>query len=476
MSDRHLEWTVVARRAASNGIRALWHSLPLSSSAKRKLKDNIFRNLSYVLRWTKSYQAWDSFNLLDDGIVQPSSLIPVDDGIVQPSSLIPDWQPSSLIPDWDGDWEALIPIPTGAPDGVLVVDWKPPTPDCDSGSYRMNKILDCLAETGRPLYFIGAQDAHNPAYLQSVWDKGIVTAIGRQQAVTLLMSCGAQLGTVILSRPEVTERYLPLVRALAVRARVLYDTVDLHWVRLERGAEIAADNAAMTTAAAHYKALELANIAATDATIAITADEKDMVLAELPAATVHVLPNIHDITADVPPFEQRSGLFFIGSFEHAPNGEAVDYLVSEIMPRVSREIPDISLTIVGSSMPDTIKQLASDNLKPLGYVADIAPCFESARLFVAPLLHGAGMKGKVGQALSYGLPVVTTPVGAEGIGLSDGENVLIANDPDQFATQILRAYRDPELWSRLSSAGRAHIDRHFSSEVVKHSVLDLIAL
>ena len=463
MSDRYLEWTVVARRAASNGIRALWHSLPLSPGAKRKLKDNIYRNLSYALRGTKSYQAWDSFNRLDDGIVQPTSLIP-------------DREPSSLIPDWDGDWEALIPILTGATDGLLVVDWKPPTPDCDSGSYRMNKILDCLAETGRPLYFIGDQDVRNPAYLQSVRDKGIVTAIGRQQAVTLLMSCGAQLGTVILSRPEVTERYLPLVRALAVRARVLYDTVDLHWVRLERGAEIAADNAAMTTAAAHYKALELANIAATDATIAITADEKDMVLAELPAATVHVLPNIHDITADVPPFEQRSGLFFIGSFGHAPNGEAVDYLVSEIMPRVSREIPDISLTIVGSNMPDAIKQLASDNLKPLGYVADIAPCFESARLFVAPLLHGAGMKGKVGQALSYGLPVVTTPVGAEGIGLSDGENVLIANDPDQLATQILRAYRDPELWSRLSSAGRAHIDRHFSSEVVKHSVLDLIAL
>ena len=430
---------VVARRTASNGIRALWHSLPLSFSAKRKLKDNIFRNLSFIFRWTKAYRA------------------------------------SRLIPDWDGDWEALIPIPTGATDGVLVVDWKPPTPDCDSGSYRMNKILDCLAETGRPLYFVGDEDAHSPAYLQSVRDKGIVTAIGRQQAVTLLMSCGALLGTVILSRPEVTERYLPLVRALAVRARVIYDTVDLHWVRFEHGAEIAADNADMTIAAVHYKALELTNIAATDATIAITADEKDMVLAELPTATVHVLPNIHDIATDVPPFEQRSGLFFIGSFHHAPNGEAVDYLVSEILPRVSREIPDICLTIVGSNMPDAIKKLASDHLKPLGYVADIAPCFESTRLFVAPLLHGAGMKGKVGQALSYGLPVVTTPVGAEGIGLSDDENVLIANDPEQFAAQILRAYRDPDLWSRLSSAGRAHIDRRFSSEAVKHSVLELFA-
>ena len=379
-----------------------------------------------------------------------------------------------LVPAWNGDWEALVPGAPGAANGVLVVDWKPPTPDCDSGSYRMDKILECLAASGRPLYFIGDQDAHAPAYLQRVHDKGIITAIGRPEAAKLLKSHGASLGTVILSRPTIAERYLPLVRAMAVHARVIYDTVDLHWVRFERGAEVSEYSAEFSAQAARYKPLELAIAASCDETIAITADERAILQAELPEAVIRVLPNIHDTVAEVPPFEQRSGLFFIGSFQHQPNGEAVEYLVNEILPRLIPEMPDIRLTIVGSDMPDAIKQMASDHVLPLGFVPDVAPHFASSRLFVAPLLHGAGMKGKIGQALGHGLPVVTTAIGAEGIGLTDGKDVLLADDPDQFVEQIKRAYHDPALWSALSGAGLAHIERNFTIGTVRQRVYELI--
>jgi glycosyltransferase involved in cell wall biosynthesis len=95
-------------------------------------------------------------------------------------------------------------------------------------------------------------------------------------------------------------------------------------------------------------------------------------------------------------------------------------------------------------------------------------------LTVAPLRFGAGVKGKIGEALSYGLPVVTTNIGAEGMSLRDGEEALIADSPRDFAAAVLRAYRDEALWRRLSECGYAHVRQHFSPEAVGQVINDSI--
>jgi len=97
-----------------------------------------------------------------------------------------------------------------------------------------------------------------------------------------------------------------------------------------------------------------------------------------------------------------------------------------------------------------------------------------ARVFVAPIRFGAGVKGKIGEALSYGLPVVTTNIGAEGMSLRDGEEALIADSPQDFAAAVLRAYRDEALWRRLSERGHAHVRQHFSPEAVGQVINDSI--
>jgi len=374
---------------------------------------------------------------------------------------------------WQDDVLATLP-PSAAAERVLVVDQKVPTPDMDSGSYRMIKILDCLIGGGVPVDFVGALAPEQPHYRAALEDKGIRVLVGREALARHLLAHGAAYRTVILSRPEVAHDYLPVVRAFAVNAQVLYDTVDLHWLRFARAGEVLGDAAQVSDKADSYRRLEVANARSADLTIAITDEERCVLLAEAPDLRVVVVPNIHEIPPRVPPYEERRDLLFIGGFSHEPNVDAVQYFVSRILPRVTTQIPEIRFRILGSNMPSDIRELASLQVEPLGFVPEVEPYFEQARIFVAPVRQGAGMKGKVGQSLSFGLPVVTTSVGAEGMGLVDGENALVSDDPRGFAERIVRAYLDQALWRRLSSAGRGIIVSRFSEEAVWPQVLAIV--
>jgi glycosyltransferase involved in cell wall biosynthesis len=106
----------------------------------------------------------------------------------------------------------------------------------------------------------------------------------------------------------------------------------------------------------------------------------------------------------------------------------------------------------------------------LGYVPELSPYLDNSRVFVAPLRFGAGMKGKVGQSLAHGLPVVATPVGAEGMQLEDGVHLLVAETPEVFAEQVLRLLRDDDLWTALQREGRTLIQETLSEDVIREQL------
>ncbi len=110
----------------------------------------------------------------------------------------------------------------------------------------------------------------------------------------------------------------------------------------------------------------------------------------------------------------------------------------------------------------------------MSHVTRIAPLLDAARVSIAPLRYGAGMKGKVAEALAAGLPVVTTSMGAEGMGLVDGEHLLVGDDVDALADAIVRLSTDDDLWRRLAAAGRARIDERYSPETVAHAVRGVV--
>ncbi|SCY44020.1 Glycosyltransferase involved in cell wall bisynthesis [Nitrosospira sp. Nsp13] len=344
---------------------------------------------------------------------------------------------------------------------VLVVDLRTPTPDQDSGSVRMSAIIRLLREMGFRITFISDSEERLPHYQEVLERQSIDVLHGFDAARSHLATIGGKYHFVLLSRPEVAFQYLPYVRAYALYATIIYDTVDLHWVRFEREMQISGDRALLDVIA-HFRRLELFNTACADLVLAITDEEKNRLLIEQPDAKVTVLPNIHEPCPPRTSFDQRKDLLFIGGFWHKPNEDAVIYFVKDILPRIIEKIPDLVFYIIGSNMPMSIKSLHSANVEPLGFVADVVPYFESCRIFVAPLRFGAGMKGKVGQSMSHGLPVITTQIGAEGMGLHHGKHVLIATNPQDFADAVVQLYSNEPLWRNLSAESLAYLAANYS--------------
>ncbi len=137
---------------------------------------------------------------------------------------------------------------------------------------------------------------------------------------------------------------------------------------------------------------------------------------------------------------------------------------------IRTQLPDLRFHVIGSKVPDAIRALASEHVIVHGFVEDIAPYMDGCRVSVAPLRYGAGVKGKVNMAMSYGLPVVATPIAVEGMHVILGTDILVANDAAAFAAAVVDLYRDETLWNTLSAHGLANVERHFSFDAARAAV------
>jgi glycosyltransferase involved in cell wall biosynthesis len=357
---------------------------------------------------------------------------------------------------------------------VLVIDRFVPTYDKDSGSLRMFAFLQILGKLGYIVTFLPDDLRKSEPYAGELQAMGIEVLSGNLDVQKYLEETGSVFSFVILSRPEQTFKYLPLIRAYAINSVIAYDTVDLHWLRFERAAAVSGEKELLEKAMC-YKSLENFNASCSDVVFTVTQDEKEFILAEHPERRVEVIPNIHDVFQKVKSFNERKDVMFIGSFLHQPNEDAVLFFVKEVFPLIKKKIPDMRFFVVGSDPLESVLRLDSETIKVTGYVKDVAPYFENCRVFVAPLRYGAGMKGKIGQSMAYGLPVVTTTIGAEGIGLKNEINALISDDPEEFADFVIRIYSDEELWNVISLNAIEHIESNYSKEAVSKKIAELFA-
>ena len=213
-----------------------------------------------------------------------------------------------------------------------------------------------------------------------------------------------------------------------------------------------------------------------DATLVVSPVERELLARLVPGAPVDVLTNIHVPRSRGKPFAERGGIVFIGSFRHPPNADAVIWYAREVLPILRERLPGVVTTIVGAEPPASVRALAAADLVIAGYVEDVGPLFESARVSIAPLRYGAGVKGKVNLAMSYGVPVVATPAAVEGMHLVDGEDVLVADEPRAFADAVARACRDEATWARLSQGGVDNVLRHFSRDAARRALVRILRL
>ncbi len=270
-------------------------------------------------------------------------------------------------------------------------------------------------------------------------------------------------------------RFYQMLQMLARRYRVmLLGWVDAEDPRSPRYVKALADAGLAVQVVSARKARrtmrrELGVYRRADLVLTVTECDRAQILLTLPKARVSIVPNIHQVREDVPGFDERrrNSLLFVGGFAHPPNGDAVLFFCRDILPMVKRALGQVEVTIVGDRPPPEIRDLAGDGVVIAGWVPEMTPYLDSHCVAIAPLRFGAGMKGKVGQALAGGLPVVTTRVGAEGMDLEDGKAVLIADSPTAFAEAVARLCTDGELHRDLSQAGRSQVRHRWDAAAVE---------
>ncbi|TYP00073.1 GT2 family glycosyltransferase [Geothermobacter ehrlichii] len=357
---------------------------------------------------------------------------------------------------------------------VLVVDALVPTPDRDSGSLRMFNILKILVEMGCKVTFVPENLQYLGGYVETLQEMGIevlyapyVCHLGSYMERTRGL-----YDVVVLSRPYVAGLWMDTARKNYPDATLIYDTVDLHFLRERRQAEVE-QNHRLFRQAEETEVLETGLMRKADTTWVVSPYEQDLLRGRYPKLRVEVLSNVHEVFGRARPFEDRRDILFVGGFNHPPNVDAVRFFVSEIWPGIREDNPGLKFYVVGSDVPDEIRSLADDTIIVTGYVEDLAPYFNRCLMSVAPLRYGAGVKGKINMSMSYGVPVVATSVGVEGMSLEHGVDVLVGDSPDEFARLVTRLCRDKELWNRLSDNGMRNLQKHFSFDAAR-TVLEKI--
>jgi O-antigen biosynthesis protein len=381
--------------------------------------------------------------------------------------------------------DARLQCPSTSARSVLVLGHWLPAMDQSAGGLRAFNILQILREEGYIVVFGADREKSEHVWLFGSTQElnqyeimlerlNIEVLYGSKAVLRHLYEKGYEYRFVVLSYPEVAYRYFSYVRAYAINAKVIYDPVDLHWLRMKRESGIKDDDA-LRQQSENFRKMEGFNAAAADIVFAVTHQERSQILEEVKNAKVEVIPTIHACVDKVKPLAGRKNLLFVGHYSHSPNEDAVSYFVKEIFPLIRQDIPGVVFYMVGSNITETVKSLASRDVVAVGYVPDLMPYLEGCRVFVAPLRYGAGIKGKIAQSMGFGLPVVTTSIGAEGMNLIDGEHVLIADSPAAFASAVVRLYTNDLLWEEMSQNALLHIKLNFSKAVVQTNLAQIFA-
>jgi len=339
---------------------------------------------------------------------------------------------------------------------ILVVDLKVPTPDYDSGSVRAYEMLKLLHEQGWKVHFLALTPQCETRHYQLLTEVCESVNVEPMTLLEVLDHHVVPFSHAMLCRPEVIARVLPLLRLISPDTKVLYDTVDLHWVRFER--QMTYDDTMQLEQVELFRRIEEFGITRSDAVIAVSTADQATIQMVAPDVQSFVIPNIVSTVSRGLPREKRSNIVFVGSGDHAPNQDCVRQLVEEIIPLADFPSEFGKFLIVGKGFESFAEQSSSDRVEFLGYVEDLDELLRGCLVMVAPLRYGAGMKGKILSAMANGLPVVTTQIGAEGMNIDHEVNGVLAESPLETINAVRRVGTDASLWETLSANGVLHIE------------------
>ncbi|WP_434637382.1 glycosyltransferase [Sulfurimonas sp. NW7] len=356
---------------------------------------------------------------------------------------------------------------------ILIIDHYVPFYDKDAGSRTMWQYLFLLKELGYNITFVGDNFYKHEPYTSILENAGIEILYGGyyyHHFDEWLKTNGQYFDFVYLLRPHIAIKYIDKIKK-NTSAKVFYNGTDFHFLRMQREYEISKDKSLLNQIK-DMEEKEVSLFEKSDCVLTISEYEKEYFEKRFPNWNIRVIPTF--IYKEKFPlsknndFAQRKNILFVGGFTHTPNVEGVKWFLQNIWPIIIKTNSNIKFIIVGSNVPDEIKAMEDENIIIKGFVEDIEleNLYNQIKLVVAPLTFGAGVKGKIIEAVCHAIPTVTTSIGAEGI--VENENILFVEDsPEKFAKTVLSIYSDNEKCSKVRDEQIKYAKKYFSSESVK---------
>lgn len=364
---------------------------------------------------------------------------------------------------------------TGNKKTIVLIDHLVPEFDKDAGSRTSFQYMKLLLEMGLHVVFVPDNFYPTEPYTSILRQMGVNVLAGndwnKEKFENMVKDNDYKFQYFFFHRPNITEKYIETI-IKKTTARILYYDVDLHFLRMERENSVKSSTYSVDEIA-KWKSLEYKIFNLSDVVYTAGEYEAKFLSKNVNNINVRSLPiylyNKENLRIKDKSFRKnRKGLLFVGGFNHIPNGDAVKWFVKDIYPLILDKIPDIHFYIVGSNPSQDILDLQCHNITVTGFVTDdeLEKYYRKTCVDIVPLRFGAGVKGKVIEGLYYGLPIVTTDIGAEGIPNIE-EAVKIASSPKEYADFVIELVNNGDEWLRQSNAGIKVLEECFTVDYAK---------
>lgn len=358
---------------------------------------------------------------------------------------------------------------------ILVVDHYVPTYDKDAGSKTSFQYLRLFLEQGYRVKFLGDNFLHEEPYSTTLEQMGIEILSGEkmQQGIWEWIDTNREMIDIAyLQRPHIATKYIDYIREHS-SWRILFYGHDLHFLRETREYQLTGDPEILKEAE-YWKSVELSVMKRCDSSYYPSQLEADAVheidgTIRVKGITAYIFWDRAEINEN---YAEREGLLFVGGFAHPPNKDGVLWFANKILPRIRERIPNLRFRIVGSHADEEILALQErEGIEVLGFVSEeeLHALYQKSRMVVVPLRYGAGVKGKVVEALHEGAAIVTTSCGAEGIAGVE-KTLWIANQEEGFAEQIIRNYENDHILAAQGRSSIRFVEENFSERAAWENI------
>lgn len=351
---------------------------------------------------------------------------------------------------------------------VLVIDHEIPMPDNNAGARTISNFIDTLLSLNYKVAFWSDNPHARQPYTQQLQEKGVEVIFGDQTAY--LKANMHYFDAVLLSRSSICIPHMMTLRNNKYAGCVIYYGHDLGYLRLEQE-HLLNRNVEYDYQSKISKAQEDFMYEQADHSLMISYEEMEYLSTYISQPLHYIPPYFFEVAKNIAPFENRDGIMFIGGFNHTPNQDAMRWFLNEIYEPLHTR--GIRLTIAGSNVPTFIFEYKK-RYKLLQIISDISvenldELYQQVKIAIVPLRIGAGVKGKVIEAMSKGVPVAGTFLAFEGIPKEEGFLYKGQNTSDGLRDEILRLYSDVGYWSQLSAFGTGYVAHHFNRHIMKNT-------